>query len=307
MSTASPSAKITRQKSFPLIWVVPAIAVAIGLWMGAKELIDRGPEIQIEFADGSGVEAGRTTLEYKGVTVGTVEHLRMKDGLAGVVVSVRLKREAAALAKAGSKFWILHPQIGFSGVSGLDTLVSGVRLNVAPGTGADATHFIGLDKAPPPDVTDEGRAFILQADKLGSLTTGSPVYYRELKVGQVEASRLSDDSTQVLVRVHIDAPYADLVRTSTRFWNAGGFTFKINLFGAQVKDTSLESLIQGGVAFATPEQGPLAPAAAADARFPLAAEAEKEWLTWSPKIPIQSHDSAVQKPNSSGLLPALMK
>lgn len=302
-----PAPKISRHKSFPLIWVVPAVAVAIGLWMGIQEFVQRGPEIQIDFSDGSGVEAGKTGLDYKGITVGTVERVRLKKGLGGVTLSLRLKRDAASLAAEGSKFWIVHPEIGFSGVRGLETLVSGVRLNVLPGSGAATAHFVGLDKTPPPDVTDEGRAFILQTDRLGSLTTGSPVFYRELKVGAVEASRLSDDSTQVLVRIHIDAPYAVLVRTNTRFWNAGGFSFKINLFGAQMKDTSLESLIQGGVAFATPDTGPLAAAAEANAQFALAAEADKEWMKWSPKIPVQTTDTAVTKPNGSGILPALIK
>jgi paraquat-inducible protein B len=99
----------------------------------------------------------------------------------------------------------------------------------------------------------------------------------------------------------------DLVRTSTRFWNTGGFSFKINLFGAQMKDTSLESLITGGVAFATPDAGPLAPAAEAGAQFSLAAEADKEWMKWSPKIPVKSQESAVVKPASGGLLPSLIK
>jgi paraquat-inducible protein B len=307
MSSSSPAPKISRVKGLPLIWVVPLVAVAIGLWMGIRELKDRGPEVTIEFNDGSGVEVGKTTLEYKGVTAGTVEGVALKPKLDGVIVHLRLKKNAEALAAANSKFWVVHPEIGISGVRGLETLVSGVRINVAPGSGPLTKEFIGLDKAPPPDVTDEGRAFILVTDRLGSLTTGSPVTYRELKVGAVEASRLSDDATRVLVRIHIDAPYADLVRTSTHFWNSGGFTFKLNLFGAQLKDTSLESLIQGGVAFATPETGPLAPAAEANAHFDLAAEADKEWLKWAPKIPIQSADSAVQKPTSSPLLPALMK
>jgi paraquat-inducible protein B len=307
MSASAPAPKITRGKGIPLIWVVPAIAVAIGLWMAIRELKNLGPEITIEFADGSGIEAGKTTLEYLGVTVGTVEKVALKPRLDGVIVQLRMKRSAENLTAAGSKFWIVHPKIGLSGVSGLETLVSGVRLSVAPGAGPLAKEFVGLDKAPPPDVTDEGRAFILVSDKLGSLTTGSPVTYRELKVGTVEASRLSDDATRVLVRIHIDAPYSDLVRTNTRFWNSGGFTFKLNLFGAQVKDTSLESLIQGGVAFATPDTGPLAPAAGANAHFDLAAEAAPEWLKWAPKIPIQSSDTVVQKASGSPLLPALMK
>jgi paraquat-inducible protein B len=294
---------VSRARSFPLVWVVPAIALAVGGWMGFRELVDRGPMITIDFADGSGVEAGKTILEYKGVSAGTVESVELKPGLGGVSISLRLKRSAAALADAGARFWIVHPEIGFSGVRGLDTLVSGVRLNVIPGSGARLKRFTGLDKTPAPDVTDQGRSFILQSDQLGSLTSGAPVFYREFKVGAVEASRLSGDSTQVLIRVHIDAPYADLVRTSTRFWNTGGFSFKVSLFGgAELKDTSLESLVTGGVAFATPDAAPLAPPAPGDSAFPLAPEPDKEWLKWAPKIPIKSPEAALDAPPKAGFL-----
>lgn len=261
--------------------------------MGFKALYNRGPEITIDFADGSGVEAGKTLLEYKGVPAGTVAAVELKPGLGGVRIQLRLKKDAASLASAGARFWIVHPEIGFSGVRGLDTLVTGVRLSVLPGNGPPAKSFTGLETPPPPDVTDQGRAFELRSDRLGSLTTGAPVFYRELKVGQVEASRLSDDSTAVLIRIHIDSPYADLVRTNSKFWNTGGFSFKVSLFGgAELKDTSLESLVTGGVAFATSDDGPLAPAAPGDAQFILAAEPDKDWLKWSPRMPPPSRQPA---------------
>src|ERR1017187_5610679 len=300
---SSPAPKVSRAHAFPLIWVVPLIAVAVGGWMTFRELYDRGPEITIDFADGAGAEANKTVLEYKGVSAGKVVavafkpgldgvslRLRLKKGAAelarggtqfwivhpeiglsgvkgldtlvtggrlnvmpgldGVSLRLRLKKGAAELARGGTQFWIVHPEIGLSGVKGLDTLVTGVRLNVMPGKGAPTKWFRGLDKTPPPDVTDQGRSFILHCDKLGSLTTGAPVFFRELKVGAVEASRLSEDSTEVLVRIHLEAPFVDLVRTNTRFWNTGGFSFKVSLFGAELKDTSLESLVTGGVAFA---------------------------------------------------------
>lgn len=299
--------KVSRERKFPLIWIVPLIALAIGLWMAYGELRNRGPMIEIDFADGSGVEAGKTTLEYKGVASGTVQKVVLKKNLDGVTVQLRLRRNAEALAASDSRFWIVHPEIGFGGVHGLETLVTGVHLNVLPGKGAPATHFVGLDQTPAPDVTDEGRAFILQSDRLGSLTAGAPVFYRELKVGAVEASRLSEDSTSVLVRIHIEAPYVNLVRTNTRFWNTGGFSFKVSLFGAQLKDTSLESLVTGGVAFATSDKEPLGAAADADTHFNLAAEADKEWMKWAPKIPVKSPESVVEKPVTPGLLPGLIK
>ncbi|HEY1791662.1 MAG TPA: MlaD family protein [Opitutaceae bacterium] len=304
--TSSPDPKRSRRKSLPIIWVVPVIALCIGLWMAYDAVKNLGPKVSIDFSDGSGLEAGKTTLEYKGIAAGTVEDVKYQPGLSGVRVSLRLHREAASLAKAGSKFWIVHPEIGFSGVRGLETLVTGVRINVEPGDGPPTQHFVGLDNPPPPDVTNQGRAFVLRSDKLGSLTTGAPVFYREFKVGDVEASRFSDDATSVLVRIHIDAPYVDLVRANTKFWNAGGFSFKINLLGATLKETSLESLVTGGVAFATPD-GPLAPAAESGAQFDLAAEAQKEWLKWSPKIPVKSPENLVPKAPGNGLIPALMK
>lgn len=305
--TSAPSPKVSRERKFPLIWIVPLIAVAIGLWMAVGELRNRGPLITIEFADGAGVEAGKTTLEYKGVSAGTVQKVELKRSLDGVVIHLRLRRNAAALAVADSKFWIVHPEIGLAGVHGLETLVTGVRLNVLPGKGAAATQFTGLDTTPAPDLTDEGRSFILQSDKLGSLTTGAPVFYRELKVGAVEASRLSEDSTSVLVRIHIEAPYVNLVRANSKFWNTGGFSFKVNLFGAQLKDTSLESLVEGGVSFATPDTEPLAAVAEVDTRFNLAAEPDKEWVKWSPKIPVRSPAGIIGRPASASLLPALTK
>jgi paraquat-inducible protein B len=306
--SSPPAPKVSNAHALPLIWVVPLIALAIGGWMGFSELHNRGPEVTIDFADGSGVEAGKTVLDYKGVSAGTVEAVELKPGLEGVSIRLRLKKSAASLASTGAQFWIVRPEIGFSGVSGLDTLVSGVHLTVLPGRGPPAEHFTGLDKTPAPNVIDQGRTFILQSDQLGSLTTGAPVFYREFKVGEVEASRLSDDSTMVLIRIHIEAPYVDLVRTSSKFWNAGGFSFKISLFGgAQLKDTSLESLITGGVAFATPDVGALAPAAPNDTQFALASEPDKDWLKWSPKIPVKSPAPVAQPPPKRGILSEFIK
>lgn len=303
-----PAPKVSRAIKFPIIWVVPAIAVAIGAWMAIREFSNRGPEITIDFADGSGVEADKTVLMYKGVAAGTVDRVWLKQGMDGVGVRVRLRKSAAALAVEGSRFWIVHPEFGFSGVRGLDTLMSGVKLNVRPGTGPATDHFVGLDKTPPADVTTEGRSFILRAAKLGSMSGGAPVFYREFKVGEVEASHLAPDGTAVLVRIHLEGPYVDLVRTSTKFWNAGGFSFNVSLFGgAQLKNTSLESLVTGGVAFATPDTGELAPAALPDAEFGVAAEPDKDWLKWAPKIPVKFSEAGAEAKPKGEILKELIK
>ena len=306
MSTPS-TPQISRVRKLPLVWIVPLLALAVGGWMVFRELWDRGPEITIEFANGSGVVAGKTTLDHKGVTVGAVIGVDLKKDLSGVVVRVRLDKSAAVLATTAAQFWIVNPEIGFSGIHGLETLLTGARINVRPGQGAPATHFVGLEKIPAAENVRSGRAFILQSDRLGSLSSGAPVFYREVKVGTVETSRLSEDATSVLIRIRVERRYADLVRTTTRFWNAGGANFKVSLLGAQLKSTSLESLFTGGVAFATPDTAPLALVAEDSTQFTLSAEADKDWFKWAPVIAIQPQDSAPEPARRDAGVPPVLK
>lgn len=302
---AAPSPRLTRRPALPLVWVVPLVALAVGGWMVFREFRDRGPEITIAFANGSGVEAGRTKLEYRGVAVGGVTRVTLSPDRSHVAVTVRLSRSAAGLARQGAAFWVARPEIGFSGVRALDTLLTGPRIGVRPGDGPLATEFVGLDRPPPEENVADGRAFTLEGDRLYSLQPGAPVFYREVKVGMVETSRLADDAASVLIRVRIWTPYMELVRTNTRFWVAGGPSFKMGLFGAELKSPSLEALFTGGAALATPEgeEGELAPAAEDGAVFPLHREPEEEWQRWKPRIPIVAPEAT---PDTESQVPALL-
>lgn len=287
MTTPPAPVVVRHRRSLPLIWVVPLVALIVGGWLIARNSRARGPEITIRFQNGAGIEAGRTILEHKGVAVGSVESVQLDAKLDSVLVKVRLAKNAANLARADSEFWLVRPEIGFSGIKGLDTLFTGARLKVRPGTGGEpATEFVALRRAPLLESSGRGRSFVLRADRLGALTSGAPVFFREIKVGFVEAHRLTPEADGVLVRIRIRTPYDRLIRTDTRFWNSGGVSVKVGLLGAEIRSNSLESLITGGVAFATPETPEGAPASEGT-EFLLAEEVDKEWLKWKPKIPIE--------------------
>jgi paraquat-inducible protein B len=297
-----PTPRVRRRFSIPLIWVVPLVALAIAGWMIARQFRDRGPEISIEFADAAGIEPSRTIVEHHGVTVGTVRDLELKPDLSGVVAHVRLTKAGAKVAREGSQFWILHPQVGFSGIRGLETLVSGVRLQVRPGDGPMATSFRGLDTPPSLDDPQAGRAFLLRAEKLGGLTPGSPVYSRGDKGGVGDTTRLAEDATAAVIRVRVFTPYVDLVRTNTQFWNASGVSLKFGLSGAEFRSTTLQSLISGGVSFATPDGAELAPTALENTEFYLHPDPDKDWGKWTPRIRIKPVEStpASPKPEQGG-------
>jgi len=92
-----------------------------------------------------------------------------------------------------------------------------------------------------------GLHLTIKADRLGSLNRGSPVFYKQIQVGQVKSYLLSEDQSTVEIKVYIEPTYASLVRKHTRFWNASGVTLTGGLTGGiQVKSESLASLMSGG-------------------------------------------------------------
>ncbi len=298
-----PSPRRTRRWRLSLVWVVPLAAAGVATWMLVREWRQRGPEIAVHFADGSGVRAQETSLDYKGVEVGTVTAVNLDPDLRGVTVHVQLRREAEALAREGSQFWIVQPRIGFSGISGLETIVSGVHLGVRPGGGPPATEFRGLAQAPVRPADEKGRAFRLLTDQLGTMHPGAPVLYRDFQIGEVELIQLGPMADVVEVRIRVEPPYTALVRRDSRFWNAGGVPLDFNFFGAKVDTASLRSIFTGAVGVATP--GTAAEPAPEDMPFRLHAAPEEEWLRWHARIPIdgEAQTSAPEQPPAMPAVP----
>ncbi|MDB6092905.1 MAG: Mammalian cell entry related domain protein [Verrucomicrobia bacterium] len=302
---AAPTPKVSRFPRIPLVWIVPIVAAILAGWMLYREWRKHGEEITISFTEGAGLEPRQTKLEYKGIAVGEVKEVRLNRNLHRVIVRVQLDKNVSAIAREGAQFWIVQPEIGFGGVSGLETLLTGARLNVRLGEGPPATRFRGLDAPPAPERTEDGRAFLLRADRVGGLQPKAPVFYRDVKVGEVETARLAEDSTGVLIRIRVQFAYVPLIRANTRFWNAGGVPIQFSLFGgANAQKKSLQSFITGAISLATPEApGEVAPDGT---EFPLYKEADDEWLKWRPAIAVKAVDVAPEEPAAQNVMPGLL-
>lgn len=258
------------------IWLVPVVAVIGGLLLVVQAWLNAGPTATVHFQTAEGLEAGKTQVRYKEVNVGLVERVNLNQDRTGVVVTIRVDKDAANLLRDGTVFWVVRPRLTLSGVSGLGTLLSGSYIGLDPAGGQGKggarserkSEFTGLEV--PPEVAQDraGKRFTLHANDLGSLDVGSPVYYRRIAVGQVVNYRLAKDGDGVDVQVFVDAPNDSYVNESTRFWNASGVDFSVDARGLQMRSQSLVSVIVGGVAFDTLERAASQPAAAG-AAFPL--------------------------------------
>ncbi len=247
--------------------------------------------INISFSDGSGIEPGQTKIRHDGVTVGLVTALEFTPTFDGVRVSALLTSAGKPLAVAGSSFWIARPEIGLGGVHGLDLLINGVYIDSMPGDGAHESDFVGLEARPAGDPRGPGLNVVLLADAAGSIRPGVPVYYREIVVGEILGVSLSDDASNVAVRAHIKPGFEPLVRQHSQFWNASGIEIHGGLVGIQIKSESLESILAGGVAFATPDTREMGEAARDGDTFTLHAEPQDRWLKWKPSIQLTAGGS----------------
>jgi paraquat-inducible protein B len=266
-----PRAVVVKPKRFRLsiVWIIPVLAALVAIGIAVQRIRSEGPTITIVFKAAEGIEAGKTFIKYKDVNIGQVRAVQLTPDFTKVEVTAKMSKRAAGLMVEDAKFWVVRPTISLSGISGLNTLLSGNYIGFEAGTSAnEESDFIGLEKAPFV-ASQPGREFVLKADELGSLVVGSPIYYRRLPVGQVISYGLAADGKSVEIRVFVNAPYDAFVSRSTRFWKAGGFDIVLDANGVDVHVESLATLLVGGLVFDSAPFMPDTTPATADSLFPL--------------------------------------
>jgi paraquat-inducible protein B len=253
--TDLPVAKTRPASNWSAIWVLPLIALIIGGWLGWRAYNETGIEIQVRFESGEGIQANKTEVVYKGMSVGKVKSLKLDDegSSKGVIASIEMNKDVEPYLRTSTRFWLVKPSVTLAGITGLETLVSGNYVAISPGEGEPVRKFKALAQEPPLSDAQPGLHLTIKADRLGSLNRGSPVFYKQIKVGQIKSYVLSEDQSTVELKVFIEPTYAKLVRKHTRFWNASGISIDANLSGVKVRSESLASIVAGGIAFATPE------------------------------------------------------
>lgn len=290
-----PKAKIEKSYLTWSLWLIPIIAAGVCVYFILHDLVFSGPTITIYFQNADGLQEKNSMIKYRGIQVGQIQSLKLMDNNQRVAIRAKLDNSGSNLARQGSRFWIVRPEVKLGSISGLRTIVSGNYITVEPGEGARTNQFTGLEQAPiePAPAVD----ITLLADDLGSLQKQSPVFYRGVQVGEVTDCRLADDASRVVIIARILKDFAPLVRTDSKFWNAGGIRFNFGLFsGLQVSAESAETLVSGGIAFATPNN--YGPPATNGTVFALNEKEDDAWKNWHPAIALHNVPEAPKEKNS---------
>ena len=245
-----------------------------------------GVAIKIHFSEISGLK-NNLKIQYQDQQVGVVSRIDFDEEGFGATVYAFLDDNGRKFSVKGSQFWLAKPEIGLVGSTNVSAIFDGGFIGIMPGKGAPSISFEAKSIAPIITSLSSGLNLSLSANSLGSIRTGNPVLYRQVKVGRVIGVDLSPTADTVNIYINISDRYAPLVSKQSKFWNTSGIRIDAGVFsGVNIEAESIETLLSGGIAFATPdadisknfqsaEQGQL---------FKLARDVNEEWQTWQPKI-----------------------
>jgi paraquat-inducible protein B len=247
-------AVVAERRGFSVVWLIPLVAALVAATIAYQAISERGAKVVVVFESAEGLTAGKSVVKLREVDIGTVDLIRLRD-LEHVEVHLSLDKASNPYVTKSAAWWVVRPRFGHGQITGLQTLLSGAYLTFQPGKEGDASQreFVGLEN--PPNLELPGVRVVLHAQSLAGIDVGSPVFFRDIRVGDVLKYKLADDGKTVDVEAVIEPAYASRVTSKSRFWNAGGVEVTIGADGLDVKTESLRSILLGGVAFDSPGGG----------------------------------------------------
>jgi paraquat-inducible protein B len=251
--------------------------IIFSLYDSKEKAMEKGFFIYLNLKDAFGIKENFTKIIYKGLTIGRIEKINFNEKNTYFKAKAFIKKEAENLIKESSQFYLRSAEFDLSGVKYPETLVSGKFIELIEGKGEFKDNFFVYDKK-----QIQGLEIILESSHLGSLSIGKPLLYRQIKIGEITDFKLKDTFDKVLIYAVIDEKYKTIVRENTKFWYTGGIATKINLLGVKIKTGTLESILKGGIAIATPDK--IGSEVQDKTVFKLHDKPEEKWLEWTPLI-----------------------
>ncbi|OCG77074.1 intermembrane transport protein PqiB [Gilliamella sp. Occ4-3] len=272
MATSSKLAKIIKIRAISAIWIIPIVTAIVGLWIIYSHYADRGTSFTLLAKDASGIVAGKTVIKNRSVDVGIVDEVTLSDDYQQVVIKGRIYNDMAPLLKNDSIFWVVKPEIGRDGVTGLGTILSGVYIELAAGNDTHSFQnkpFVLSDAPPLSDPSIKGIRLKLESEQNGVIPRGAAIMFHGYRVGNVETSEFDVESRKMKYQIFITKPYDVLVTQNVRFWKEGGINLTLSSRGASLDVPSLDVLMSGGISFDLPEGSKLGAPAEQNAVYTL--------------------------------------
>lgn len=254
-------ARRTFWQRVSVVWLVPIVGLIVALGVAWQTWSSQGPLLTITFDEALGVKERETELKYRDVVVGYVEKVKFSSDLGHVEVSIRVDKDVAPFVDNDAEFWVVRPEVSARGVSGLETVLSGVFIEGV--WDSNPSEFVsehaGLEGEPILKSGESGTVVTLRADSATALVEGTMITYKGIEAGRIGKPELVPGLAKTQAPAVVYAPFDRYITSSTRFWDTSGFSFSIGAGGANLDFSSLASLVAGGIAFDTLVSGGIPP------------------------------------------------
>ncbi|HDZ35032.1 intermembrane transport protein PqiB [Pseudoalteromonas sp. AS84] len=249
------TAEITKEPKISAIWIIPAIALLVGMWMLYQYQANKGPTIFIEMPQAEGIIAGKTEIKVRSVKIGQIDHVRLSDTQDSVIARAQIDKNYNELLTDDAKIWVVKPRIDETGISGMSTLLSGVYLEFSPGESKELKERFKLQDEPALIGKDvKGGRFKLMSYNAEVLDVSTGIFFKNYKIGQIETATFDWENQAMKYGVFIKEPYQNLITMNSIFWVNAGIEIDLSADGININTGSLSKLLKGGISVGLPEQ-----------------------------------------------------
>lgn len=253
---------------------------------------------------------------FQNVQIGSIQDYSLQVD-SSVLIDIYIKPEYEKLVTKDTEFWNASGINITGGIADLKVHVPSLSSLLVGGINMRTPH-----NAQNPEQAVNGETFVLhsdleslnavnspvglhivlEADDLSSISIGSGIHYRKVKVGEVIGTELSETFQKVLISAVIYEKFTPIVRENSRFWNSSGLSISGGMLsGLSITTESLQSLLGGGISLATPDNGAMGKPIPAGYKFTLESELDETWKQWSPNIKLgdeEVQDNATKQSNT---------
>ncbi len=250
-------AEVKEKKSISFIWILPLIVFFILAWIAYESYTKKGTNITVIFKSAEGLKEGATALEYRGLELGKVTKIDIND-LNSFKVNILVRSDVAEfVALEGTKFWIKKPVVSLTKISGLSTILSGNKIELAPAFVnieeqrkiKSKYRFIGLDSKPNSDLDAKGYYVSILSNRADLVEVETPIFFNKFQIGEIVSKEFRDEN--VYLKAYIYDRYNDLVNESSSFVMNRALKVNFGAGGLSLELSSLYSALIGGITVKT--------------------------------------------------------
>jgi paraquat-inducible protein B len=186
-------------------------------------------------------------LYYKNIKIGSIKSINLeKDIMVKIMVDTKYKY----LFGKNSKIYLKGTKISLNKIENLSSIILGDKFYLIADKNNGYKSQYTLDSVNPNKIYyEKGLRVHLKAKESKNITIGSPIYYKGFEVGEIYDADLTKDGESIIFELFIQEKYANILKTTSKFYKATTIDMDVGLFGAKIKLGSAKSMLKGGIIF----------------------------------------------------------